>query len=505
RFESLPIRTRLTDEEIARFAANRYRFPGVDARARLFREYPQGELFSHVIGHIGRISQKDIDRLEADGTISNYRGTDYIGKTGLEASYERHLHGTTGVEQVEVDSGGRAVRSLSRTPPISGSNLVLKLDAKLQEVVYRAFGDRRGALVAIEPSTGGVLAFVSKPGFDPNLFVDGIDPQNWNELNTSPDKPMVNRALAGTYPPGSTFKPFMALAALYYGKRTPTQAISDPGYFNFGGHTFRDDKVGGHGAVDMYKSIVVSCDTYYYQLANDLKIDAIARFMGMLGFGSRTGIDIGGEAEGVLPSPEWKRKRFKRPEQQKWFPGETISIGIGQGYNSYTPLQLAAATTTVANNGVMFRPHIVNYVEDVHTRERTLVEPKPWRTLDVKQEHIAVVRNAMVGVNKEGTGARAFAGTPYTHAGKTGTAQVIGMKPGEKYVESRIAERFRDHALFIAYAPADKPTIALAVIVENSGFGARAAAPIARQVFDYWLLGKQPAKPAKDDDDAPIY
>jgi penicillin-binding protein 2 len=505
RFESLPIRTRLTDEEIARFAANRYRFPGVDARARLFREYPQGELFSHVIGHIGRISQKDIDRLEADGTISNYRGTDYIGKTGLEASYERHLHGTTGVEQVEVDSGGRAVRSLSRTPPISGSNLVLKLDAKLQEVVYRAFGDRRGALVAIEPSTGGVLAFVSKPGFDPNLFVDGIDPQNWNELNTSPDKPMVNRALAGTYPPGSTFKPFMALAALYYGKRTPTQAISDPGYFNFGGHTFRDDKVGGHGAVDMYKSIVVSCDTYYYQLANDLKIDLIARFMGMLGFGSRTGIDIGGEAEGVLPSPEWKRKRFRRPEQQKWFPGETISIGIGQGYNSYTPLQLAAATATVANNGVMFRPHIVNYVEDVHTRERTLIEPKPWRTLDVKQEHIAVVRNAMVGVNKEGTGARAFAGTPYTHAGKTGTAQVIGMKPGEKYVESRIAERFRDHALFIAYAPADKPTIALAVIVENSGFGARAAAPIARQVFDYWLLGKQPAKPAKDDDDAPIY
>jgi penicillin-binding protein 2 len=505
RFESLPIRTRLTDEEIARFAANRYRFPGVDVRARLFREYPQGELFSHVIGHIGRISQKDVDRLEAEGLTSNYRGTDYIGKAGLEASYEQHLHGTTGVEQVEVDSGGRAVRSLSRTPPISGSNLVLKLDAKLQEVVYRAFGERRGALVAIEPSTGGVLAFVSKPGFDPNLFVDGIDPQNWSELNTSPDRPMVNRALAGTYPPGSTFKPFMALAALFYGKRTPSQAISDPGYFNFGGHTFRDDKVGGHGSVDMYKSIVVSCDTYYYQLASDLKIDLIARFMGMLGFGSRTGIDIGGEAEGVLPSPEWKRKRFRRPEQQKWYAGETISIGIGQGYNSYTPLQLAAATATLANDGVMYRPHIVNYVEDVRTRERTLIEPKPSRTLDVRREHIAIVRNAMVGVNREGTGARAFAGAQYTHAGKTGTAQVIGLKPGEKYVESRIAERFRDHALFIAYAPADKPTIALAVIVENAGFGARAAAPIARQVFDYWLLGKQPARPAKDDDDAPIH
>ena len=498
RFESLPIRTRLTDEEIARFAAHRYRFPGVDVRARLFRQYPQGELFSHVIGHIGRINQKDLDKLENEGRSSNYRGTDYIGKTGLEHSYEDQLHGTTGVEQVEVDSGGRAVRALSRTSPISGSNLVLKLDARLQEVVIRAFGDRRGALVAIDPETGGVLAFVSKPGFDPNLFVDGIDPQNWNELNTSPDKPMVNRALAGTYPPGSTFKPFMALAALTYGKRTPGQAISDPGYYNFGGHHFRDDKVGGHGVVDMYKSIVVSCDTYYYHLANDMGIDAIARFMGLLGFGSRTGIDIAGESAGILPSQEWKMRRFK----QKWYAGETISIGIGQGYNSYTPLQLAAATATLANDGVMFRPHIVNYVEEVHTRQRTLVEPKPLRNLDLKREHVAFIKNAMVGVNREGTGARAFAGAPYTHAGKTGTAQVFGLK-GEKYVESRVAERLRDHALFIAYAPAEKPTIAVAVIVENSGFGARAAAPIARQVFDYWLTGKEPAKPVKDDDDAP--
>src|SRR5215210_1300794 len=331
RFESLPIRTRLTDEEIARFAANRYRFPGIDVRARLFPQYPQGELFSHVIGHIGRINQKDLDKLEDEGRSSNYRGTDYIGKTGLEYSYEDQLHGTTGVEQVEVDSGGRAVRALSRTAPVSGSNLVLKLDARLQEVVFRAFGERRGALVAIEPATGGVIAFVSKPGFDPNLFVDGIDPQNWNELNTSPDKPMLNRAMNGTYPPGSTFKPFMALAALFYGKRTPGQAISDPGYFNFGGHTFRDDKAGGHGYVDMYKSIVVSCDTYYYQLANDLGIDAISRFMGNFGFGSRTGIDIAGESIGTLPSQEWKMRRFK----QKWYAGETISIGIGQGYNSY--------------------------------------------------------------------------------------------------------------------------------------------------------------------------
>ena len=502
RFESLPIRTRLTDEEIARFAVQRYRFPGVDVRARLFRQYPQGELFSHVIGHIGRVNQKDIEELERKERMSNYRGTDYIGKTGLEKTYEDQLHGTTGVEQVEVDSGGRAVRALSRTAPISGANLVLKLDAKLQEVVFRSFGDRRGALVAIEPETGGVLAFVSKPGFDPNLFVDGIDPVSWNELNTSLDRPMVNRALAGTYPPGSTFKPFMALAALTYGRRTPGQAISDPGFFTFGGHTFRDDKPGGHGAVDMYKSIVVSCDTYYYQLAADMQIDLISRFMGALGFGSRTGIDLSGEAEGVLPSREWKRKRFRKPEQQKWYAGETISIGIGQGYNSYTPLQLASATATVANNGMMFRPHIVNYVEDVHTKGRTAIEPKPLRDLQLKPEHVAVVKNAMVGVNREGTGARAFAGAPYTHAGKTGTAQVVGLKAGEKYVESRVAERHRDHALFIAYAPADKPRIALAVIVENSGFGARAAAPIARQVFDYYLLGKDPNQPVKDDDDA---
>ena len=496
-FESLPIRTRLSDEEIARFAANRYRFPGVEINARLFRQYPQAALFSHVVGHIGRINPREIEQLAADGLDANYRGTDYIGKVGLEQSYETHLHGTTGVEEVEVDAAGRAVRTLSRTAPVSGNNLALNLDAKLQEVVYRAFGDNRGALVAIDPATGGVLAFVSKPGFDPNLFVDGIDPKNWKELNESIDRPMVNRALAGTYPPGSTFKPFMALAALTYGKRRPEQAISDPGGYNFGGHFFRDDKVGGHGMVDMYKSIVVSCDTYYYMLANDLGIDNISMFMKQFGFGSRTGIDITGESAGILPSQEWKMKRFR----QKWYAGETISVGIGQGYNTYTPLQLAQAMATIANDGVMFRPHIVNYVENIVTRNRSVVEPQPLRTVDVKPEHLQVVKDALIGVNKEGTGARAFAGAPYTSAGKTGTAQVIAIKQGEKYVESRVAERHRDHALFIAYAPADKPKIAVAVLVENAGFGARAAAPIARAVFDYYLLGKQPIplKPGKDD------
>ena len=498
RFESLPIRTRLSDEEIARFAANRYRFPGVEVKARLFRQYPQGELFSHVVGHIGRINQKELEQLERDERIANYRGTDYIGKTGLEQSYEQYLHGTTGVEEVEVDSGGRAIRALSRTPPISGANLVLKLDAKLQEVIYRSFGTRRGALVAMEPETGGVLAFVSKPGFDPNLFVDGIDPQNWNELNNHIDRPMVNRALAGTYPPGSTFKPFMALAALTYGKRRPEQAIADPGFFSFGGHQFRDDKVGGHGSVDMHKSLVVSCDTYYYMLANDLGIDNIAKFMGQFGFGSRTGIDIPGEAAGILPSSEWKMRRFK----QKWYAGETVSVAIGQGYNSYTPLQLATAVSTLANDGVMFRPHFVNYIEDIRTREKTYVEPKPLRTIELNPEHIAVIKRAMVATNQEGTSARAFARAEYTSGGKTGTAQVIAIKQGEKYVESRVAERHRDHALFISYAPAEQPKIALAVLVENGGFGARAAAPIARQVFDYYLLGKEPPRPAEDDENA---
>ncbi len=493
RFESLPIRSRLADEEIARFAAHRYRFPGVEIKARLFRQYPQGELFSHVIGYIGRINKKDLENLETDGVLANYRGTDYIGKVGLEQSYENVLHGTTGVEQVEIDSGGRVVRVLSRTPPVSGANLALKLDAGLQALVDKAFGERRGALVALDPRSGGVLAFVSKPGFDPNLFVEGIDPQSWGELRDSPDRPMLNRALAGTYPPGSTFKPFMALAALTTGKRTPQQAISDPGYFQFGNHRFRDDAEFGHGAVDMYKSIVVSCDTYYYILANEMGIDAISNFMTRLGFGSRSGIDLTGEAAGILPSQEWKMRRFK----QKWFAGETISIGIGQGYNSYTPLQLASAIAAVANDGVMFRPHVVDYMEDVRSKVRTPVESKPHRTLDVDPQHLDVIKKALVGVNKEGTSASVFAGAEYVSAGKTGTSQVIAIKQGEKYVESRVQERFRDHALFVAYAPAENPTIALAVIVENAGFGAKSAAPIARQVFDYYLLGKKPVAAAK--------
>jgi penicillin-binding protein 2 len=290
----------------------------------------------------------------------------------------------------------------------------------------------------------------------------------------------------------------MALGALEIGKRTPQQTISDPGFYNFGGHQFRDDKKGGHGTVDMYKSIVHSCDTYYYMLANDMGIDNISNFMGQLGLGQRTGIDIDGESEGVLPSQAWKKRRFKRPEQQKWYAGETISIGIGQGYNAYTPLQLALATATVANNGVMFRPHIVKYITDAKTGEKTMVEPEPMRRLPLKPQNVDVIRKAMIGVNKEGTGARAFAGAEYESAGKTGTAQVYSLK-GEKYEAGKVKDRMRDHALFIAFAPADKPKIALAVIVENGGFGAQSAAPIARMVIDYYLLGKLPKGAATED------
>ncbi|TMI00446.1 MAG: penicillin-binding protein 2 [Betaproteobacteria bacterium] len=491
--ESLPIRTRLSDEEVAKFAANRYRFEGVEIKGRLFRQYPYGEVASHALGYMGRIDQADQARLEEDGIDANYRGTDYIGKAGVEASYQHELHGTTGFERVEIDAAGRSkLPPLSRTPSQPGNNVALTLDMTLQRVAENAFGERRGALVAIEPESGGVLAFVSKPGFDPNLFVDGIDPQSWAELNNSIDKPLNNRAIAGMYPPGSTFKPFMALAALELGKRTPRSTIHDPGYFDFGGRRFRDSRPGGNGVVDLYKSIVMSSDTYYYQVANDLGIDAIAGFMKHFGFGERTGIDLQGEATGVLPSPEWKMKRFKRPEQQKWYAGETISIGIGQGYNAYTPIQLAQAMATLANGGAMYRPHLIAYVDDPRTGERRPVEPELVHKVPVRRDHLEFVKRALAGVNKEGTAARSFANAPYTSGGKTGTAQLIGIKQNEKYEESKVAERLRDHSLFIAFAPLENPKIALSVVVENGGFGARAAAPIARTVLDYYLLGKLP-------------
>jgi len=500
-FESLPLRTRLSDEEVARFAVNRYRFPGVDIKARLFRQYPFGETASHLLGYIGRINERDVRRIDEWTETANYKGSDYIGKVGVELSYERELHGTTGVEEVEVDAGGRAVRTLSRKAPTSGNNLRLALDIKLQQVAERAFGDRRGALVALDPSNGEILAFVSKPGFDPNLFVDGIDPTSWDQLNDSPDKPLLNRPLRGAYPPGSTIKPFLALGALTSGKRSPTQSIFDPGYYQIAGsaHRFRDDKPGGHGYVDMYKSIVASCDTYYYMLAGETDIDDTHAFMTQFGFGRETGIDIEGELPGILPSRDWKRERFAgknyREEHRKWYLGDSISAGIGQGYNAFTPLQQAQAIAVIANDGVAFRPHVAKSLERIGSGEVRPIVPEATHRLTVSPDHLAVIKAALAGVPKEGTSAQAFVGTKYVSAGKTGTAQVYSLK-GDKYVAGRVDERLRDHAWYIAYAPATAPKIAVAVLVENGGFGAQAAAPIARAVFDYYLLGEQPTLPA---------
>ena len=491
-FESLPIRSRLSEAEVARFSAQRFRFPGVEIKARLFRSYPYGELASHVIGYIGRINQTEKEAIEQGDDPANYRGTEYIGKLGVEQSYEHQLHGITGMQQVETSAGGRAVRRLSSNPATPGDTVVLSLDIKLQHLVEQMYGERRGAFVALDPRSGEVLAFVSKPTFDPNMFVDGIDVENWQQLNLSPDKPLLNRALRGTYPPGSTYKPFMALAALETNKRSPEYTISDPGYFMFGNHRFRDDKEGGHGRVNMYLSIVASCDTYYYTLANEMGVDTIYEQMHRFGFGEFTGIDILGESRGLLPSTDWKRRAYRKPEQQKWYAGETISLGIGQGYNAFTMLQLAQATATLANNGVRYPPRLVSATVDaVSGAKITSVAAEPVN-LGFSQAHIDVIREAMVGVTIAGTSARAFAGTAYVSAGKTGTAQAVGIGQNEKYDASKIAEHLRDHALYITYAPADKPTIALAMVVENAGFGAEHAAPIARRALDYWLLGKYP-------------
>ena len=493
-FESLPLRTRLSDEEVAKFAAQRFRFPGVEIKARLFRNYPYGELASHVIGYIGRINPSEKEKLDESDDQANYRGTEYIGKLGVEQSFEAQLHGTTGVESVETSAGGRAMRKLASSPATPGNTIKLSIDIRLQHLIEELFGDRRGALVALDPKTGEVLAFVSKPTFDPNLFVEGIDSENWQALNESPDKPLLNRALRGTYPPGSTYKPFMALAALETGTRRPEQTISDPGFFMFGNHRFRDDKEGGHGTVNMYQSIVQSCDTYYYMLANDLGVDTIHEQMQRFGFGELTGIDIFGEVRGLLPSTDWKRRAYKRADQQKWYAGETISLGIGQGYNNFTVLQLASATATLANDGVKMKPHLVKEVVDIMTHAPTATTREAVGEVIAKAANIAIIKNALIGVNIEGTSAAAFRGAGYTSGGKTGTAQVIQIKQNEKYVASKTEERFRDQALFTAFAPAEEPRIALAMVVENAGFGSQNAAPIARRIFDYWLLQQYPSE-----------
>lgn len=490
-FESIPLRTHLNEIEAAKFAVNRYRFPGVELKSRLFRHYPQGKLGAHMIGYIGRINDKDLKSLEEKEVLSNYKGTDHIGKSGIEQSYESQLHGTTGFQQVEIDADGKAVRILSSKAPISGENLVLSADIKLQEIAEKAFGERRGALVAIKPNTGEVLAFVSMPTYDPNLFVDGIDVENWRLLNESLEKPLINRPLRGIYPPGSTFKPFTALAGLENGKRQPPYSISDPGYFMLprSTHRYRDWKPGGHGIVDMRRAITISCDTFFYGLAMELGIEKLTGFVRHFGFGEKSGIDINGELSGLLPTPEWKKRRYKQP----WYMGDTVIIGIGQGYTLATPMQLAQATSILANKGVAMRPHLVSGAMNPKLGTITPYKGTVVDKITLDEKNLEIVKLGMIDVTLPGgTAASVGANAGYSIAAKTGTAQVIGIKQNEKYIEKNINERHRDHALFIAYAPAENPKIALAVIVENGGHGGSAAGPIARKVMDYYLLGKLP-------------
>ena len=493
-FESLPIRTKLTDEEVARFTAQRFRFPAVELKARLFRNYPLGEVGSHLIGYIGRINRAEKEVLEESEDQANYRGTDHIGKLGVEQSYERELHGTTGFEEVETSAGGRAVRRLKSNPATPGNTLVMSIDIRLQALVEEMFGDRRGALVALDPRNGEVLAFVSKPTYDPNLFVDGIDVDSWRELNESIDKPLLNRALRGTYPPGSTFKPFMAMAALNTGKRSANTVIHDGGTFQFGNHTFRSHGDGGLGSVDMTRSIVKSSNVYYYSLANEMGVDLMHDQLAPFGFGRKTEIDLQSELPGLLPSTAWKRRAYKRPEQKKWYAGETISLGIGQGYNSFTMLQLANATATLVSGGERYRPRLVREIEDVVTRTRRSVASDALEPLPLRPQHVQVIKRALYGVTQEGTSTRVFAGAGYQSGGKTGTAQAVGLRQNERYNAAKLEEHKRDHSLYIAFAPVDAPTVALAVVVENAGFGSEAAAPIARRVFDYLQLGLYPSE-----------
>ena len=491
-FESIPIRSRLTDEEVAKFAAQRYRFPGVDIKARLFRTYPMKEVASHIIGYIGRINQREKEDIDDSDDAANYRGTEVIGKLGAEKSYEQQLHGQTGWEEMETSAGGHAVRKLGSRPATPGNSLQLSIDIKLQKMVEDLYGNRRGVAIAMDPRNGEVLAMVSKPTYDPNLFVDGIDQENWKALNESLDRPLLNRSLRGTYPIGSTYKPFMALAGIETGKRTPGTVIQDGGSWTFGGHTFRS----GHalGPVDLVRAIQHSSNVYFYTLANEMGVDAIHDFMKPLGFGQITGIDLPGEVRGVLPSKEWKRNTYKRAAQQQWFGGETISLGIGQGYNNFTILQLTHALSTLVANGVNYKPHVGKVLIDAVTGARTPIDLPPPVNMGYKQSNIDAVKRGMVAVVTGGTGRGVFGSAGYLSGGKTGTAQAVGVRQNEKYNAARLTEYQRDHSLYISYAPADDPKIAVAVIVENAGFGAAAAAPMARRIIDYWLLGNYPSE-----------
>lgn len=483
-FRQFIFRQRLTEQEVAVFSVNRHQFPGVDVVGRLIRHYPQGALFSHAVGYVGRINERDLKRIDQQ----NYKGTQQIGKTGVERYYENLLHGQVGYQQVETNVQGRIVRELQNVPSVSGKDLFLHLDINLQRVAAEALGDFNGAVVALEPQTGGVLAMVSKPDFDPNLFVSGISTKDYSVLRDSLDRPLFDRSLRGHYPPGSTLKPFVALAGLELGLVNEQTQSFCPGWFTLPGqeHRYRCWKSHGHGKVDLKKSLAQSCDVYFYDLAHALGIDPLHDFLDIFGFGHRTGVDIPSESKGLSPSSEWKRTK----RNQAWYPGETVISGIGQGFNQTTPIQLAHATATLAMRGVDIKPKVARASRNNGANELQLIGTEKADALAMdSSQHWEAVIDSMVEVvhGKRGTARHIGKNLPFKMAGKTGTAQVFGIKQDEKYDAETLAKKLHDHALFIAFAPADNPEIVIAVVVENGGSGSRAAAPIARKIVDQYF------------------
>ncbi|HHX2509605.1 TPA: penicillin-binding protein 2 [Neisseria subflava] len=497
KFENIPLKLRLTDEEAARLSVHLREFKGVEVNSRTFREYPYGKLTSHFLGYIGRISDKDKEMLEEEGLTALYRGSTHIGKSGLEKYYEHQLHGVPGYQEVEKDAYGNIVRVLKNVPSKMGQTLRLGMDIRMQQEADRILGDRRGALVAINPQDGTVLAFVSKPSFDPNLFIDGIDSDTWKMLNDDWKKPLINRVTQGLYPPGSTFKPFMGMALLESGKITQNTIVPAPGAWSIPGsrHIFRDSVRSGHGSANLSKAIQVSSDTFFYRLGYEMGIDKASPYLAQFGFGQKTGIDLPSEYVGVLPSREWKAKRFAKssdPTAKEWRAGEMVSVSIGQGYNAYTPLQMAHATASLANNGVVHQPHLVKEILDFGARKITRINPNPERQIPFKADNFEYVKRAMEKVLKPGgTAHRIGGGLAYTMGGKTGTAQVVQIKQGSRYNAAALREQHRDHAWFISFAPLEKPEIAIAVILENGGWGAYAA-PLAREMTDFYMLHVKP-------------
>jgi len=491
-YEKVPLKLKLTPDEASRLAAQLYRFKGVEINARTFREYPFGPLTAHFLGYIGRISDSDQKKLEEGNRSAAYRGTTHIGKSGLEDYYEEALHGAPGYEEVEKDAAGNIVRIIRSDPPKTGQTLRLSMDIRMQQEADRLMVNRRGALVAIDPQTGGVLAFVSKPNFDPNVFIDGIDSDTWKALNEDWQRPLINRVTQGLYPPGSTFKPFMAMALLESGKLTQHSIVPAPGAWSIPGfkHQFRDAARGGHGAINLMRAIQVSSDTFFYRMGYELGINRALPYLAAFGFGERTGIDLPNEYRGVLPSPEWKAKRWAKgtEKQRHWNPAEMVPVSVGQGYNTYTPLQMAHALATLANDGTVYRPHLVRELLDHENRQITVIDPKPERVLPYKRTNFNYIKQAMQRVLQPGGTARKIGvGLKYSMGGKTGTAQVVQIAQGKSYNAAALRVQHRDHAWFIAFAPADKPQIAVAVILENAGWGANAA-PVARNLIDYYLL-----------------